>query len=97
MFVQVAAEVVDVLRLGERLGGVGLLRTEVGRWRVGHRVQRNLHVVSVAVFLKFHVRDLLVVDDGGVVSGHVARQFWEVRSHVLDVEESVRVVFNCYE
>ena len=98
MLLDVAADVVDVLGLGEGLAHIALLGAEVGRWRLWHGVERDLNVVSVSIFLKLDVTDLLVGDDGGIVSGHVAGQFGEVGSHMrfLDAKESVEVVFNCY-
>lgn len=96
LLVDVAADVVHILGLGERLAGISLFRTEVLYGGTGHGVEGNLDVVSVSVFIKLDVTHFLVRDNGGVVRGNVARQFREVRSHLLrDVEESVEVVFNC--
>ena len=89
---------VHVLGLGQGLAHIGLLGHEVGRWRLGHSVERHLDVVAIAVFLKFDVASLLVADDCGVVGGHVAGEFGEVGRHMLFLyaKESVEVVFNCY-
>lgn len=78
LLVHVAAEVIYVLGLRQGLAGVGLLGAEVSTWGVGHRVERHLYVVSISVFLKFHMGSLLVADNGGVVIGHVPGQFGEV-------------------
>ena len=93
-----ATDVVDVLGLGQGLAHLVFLGAEVGRWGLGHGVERHLDVVSVSIFLKLDVTDLLVGYDGGVVIGHVPGQFGEVGSHMrfLDAKESVEVVFNCY-
>ena len=85
MLVDVAAEVVHVLSLGERLAGVCLVGTEVGNWGAGHGVEGHFYVVSVSVFLLLDVTDFLVVHNGGVVRRDVAWQLREVRSHRIDV------------
>jgi len=83
LFVNVAANVVHVLGLGEWLAGVGLLGTEVGCWGVGHRVKWHFDILTVSVFFKLDVAHFLVRDNSWIVCGHVSREFWEVGSHIV--------------
>ena len=75
LFVNVAANVVHVLGLGEWLAGVGLLGTEVGCWGVGHRVKWHFDILTVSVFFKLDVAHFFVWDDCGVVSGYITEKF----------------------
>ena len=89
LFVHVAADVVDVLGLGQGLAGVALLGPEALGGGLGHRVQGNLDVGAVSDLFKLDVTHFLVRDDGGVVGGHVPGQFGEVRSHIGYVTERI--------
>jgi hypothetical protein len=48
-------EVVGELSVGERLGGFGLVSSEVGRRGVGNGVQRNAGVLVVSDFLEMYI------------------------------------------
>ena len=78
MLVDVSADVVHVLSLGERLAGIGLLGTEVVDWWFGDGLEGNLDVVSISVFLELDVTHFLVRDNGGIVRGDVSRELREV-------------------
>ena len=81
MLVDVATKVVDKLGLGEGLAGISLLFAEVGSGGFGDGVKGDIDIVAVSVLFKFDVGDFLVVYDGGIVVGHVAGKFGEVRGH----------------
>lgn len=84
LLIQVATEVVGVLSVRQRHAGLVLFGSEVSLgWGLGHCVQGDLHVVSISVLVELHVRDLLVVNQSGVVGGHITRKLREVRRHCL--------------
>lgn len=82
LLVHVAADMVNILGLGEGLAHFGLLIHEISCWGLGDSVERHLDVVTITVFLKFDVAGLLVAYDCGIVGWHVAREFWEIGGHM---------------
>lgn len=89
LFVHVAADVVDVLGLRERLAGVGLLGPEALGGGLGHGVEGHLDVGAVSDLFKLDVTHFLVGNDGGVVGGHVPGKFGEVGSHMRYFAERI--------
>ena len=97
MFLEIGPGVVNILGLGQRVAGLRLLRSKVLRaGGLGHCVQGHFDVVAVAVLVELYVGDLLVAHNGGVVRGHVAREFREVRRHILTTfTETDKVNYQC--
>jgi hypothetical protein len=69
------------LGVGERFTGFSFVRSEVLGRGVGDHVERHGHILVVSDLLEVDVRNLVVVDFGGVVIDVVSGEFGEVRGH----------------
>lgn len=71
-------EVIGVLNLRQGHAGCDLLRTVVSSSYVRHSAHGSRLVLDISNFVKVHVRDFFVLNDGWVVRGRVPRQLREV-------------------
>jgi len=82
LLVEVSAEVVGVLSVRQRHACLILVSSKVSLgWGLGHCVQGHLDIVAISVLFQLIVRNLLVVNDSGVVRGHISWKFGEVGRH----------------
>ena len=77
-------DVAWVLHVGQTFTHVGLLWHKHLLHLSGKGVERNLYVFGISDLFEFDVGDFLVAHDCGVVGWHIAWEFGEIGSHIVD-------------
>ena len=86
----VGALMVGVLNMAQTLAHLGLLRQELLFDGARKSMKRHNLVLGISNCLKFHVRNLLVVNNSRVMGGHKAWEFREVRCHcIVSVDRTI--------
>ena len=86
----VGALMVGVLDVAETLAHLGLLRQELLFDGARKSISGHDLILGISNLLKFHVRNLLVVNKSRVMGGHKAWEFREVRCHcIVSVDRTI--------
>lgn len=80
----VIANVAWVLHVGQTFAHVGLLWHEHLLHLSGQGVEWNFDILGISDLFEFNVGDFLVAHDCGVVGWHIAWEFGEIGSHIVD-------------